>query len=61
MHALHMASLAGHVECCRKLLQYGKIWLVAYTTPPWRVCEKACSGHVDFPMKVRVKYMIGQS
>ena len=24
MSALHMASLAGHAECCRKLLQYGK-------------------------------------
>ena len=24
MSPLHMASLAGHAECCRKLLQYGK-------------------------------------
>lgn len=25
MSPLHMACLAGHVQCCRKLLQYGTV------------------------------------
>lgn len=31
MSALHMASLGGHVECCRKLLQYGIITFIIIT------------------------------